>query len=156
MIATDAEHAFALNNDPEVLRYTGDDPFASVEEARAFLVAYPAYRQDGFGRWAVELHDGTWLGWCGLRRQADGAVDLGYRFLRAYWGQGYATEAGLACLAWGFEQAGLAEIIGRVAKDNQASIRVLEKVGMHFWKQAPTEMDPHALFYRIRAEHRAE
>ncbi|HEY0979064.1 MAG TPA: GNAT family N-acetyltransferase [Flavobacteriales bacterium] len=152
MTPDDAEHAFALNNDPEVLRYTGDDPFESVEAARAFLIAYPAYKKDGFGRWAVELHDGTWLGWCGLRRQADGAVDLGYRFLRAHWGKGYATESSLACLRLGFERFGLPEIIGRVVPDNAGSIRVLEKVGMHYWKTDATDHDPDALFYRIRRE----
>ena len=149
MIADDADHAFALNNDPEVLRYTGDDPFATVEEARDFLVAYPAYKRDGFGRWAVELHDGTWLGWCGLRRQVDGTVDLGYRLLRAHWGQGYATEAGRACIDLGFTRFGLDTIIARVVRANVGSVRVLEKLGMHYWKTDATELDAETLIYRV-------
>lgn len=79
MTTAGAAHAFDLNNDPEMLRHTGDAPFATVKEACAFLAAYPAYRQGGFGRWGVVLHDGTWPGWCGLHRQPDGHVDLGYR-----------------------------------------------------------------------------
>lgn len=152
MTTGDAAHCFALNNDPEVRRHTGDGPFAGLEDAHAFLAAYPAYRQDGFGRWAVLLHDGTWLGWCGLRRQPDGEVDLGYRLLRAHWGKGYATEAALASLQLGFGRFALPAIIGRVAQDNAASLRVLEKVGMRYWKSDVCEHDPHALFYRTTRE----
>ena len=59
-----------------------------------------------------------------------GAVDLGYRFLPAYWGQGLATEASIACLNYGFDTLGLQRILGLTHPDNLASMRVLEKVGM--------------------------
>lgn len=150
MTADDAEHAFLLNNDPEVLRYTGDGSFASVEAAREFLAAYPDYKLDGFGRWAVlRRSDGAWLGWCGLKRLPNGTVDLGYRLLREQWGQGYATEAGRACLELDFGRFGLDTIIGRVARENAASIHVLEKLGMRYWKTDVCEHDPEALIYRI-------
>ena len=82
---------------------TSTHPFASVEEARAFLEAYPDYRVHGMGRWAVVAKDGgAWLGWCGLKRGPDGEVDLGFRLHRRYWGRGVATETGAASLAHGF------------------------------------------------------
>lgn len=150
MIPADAGEAFALNADPEVVRYTGDGPFASVEEARAFLTHYPDYRVHGMGRWAVlRKADGKWLGWCGLKRHSNGDVDLGYRLLREHWGQGYATEAGKACLEVGFGHFALETIIGRVARENIASIRVLEKLGMSYWKTDVCAHDPEALVYRI-------
>lgn len=150
MVTDDAEQAYLLNSDPEVVRHTGDGPFASVAAARAFLLAYPDYRTHGFGRWAVvRAADGAWLGWCGLKRLPNNDVDLGYRLLRAYWGQGYATEAGRACLELGFARFGLETIIGRVALENSASIRVLEKLGMRYWKRDVCEHDPEALIYRI-------
>lgn len=49
----DAETAYLLNLDPEVIKYTGDEPFTSIEEARKFLENYDHYRKYGFGRWAV-------------------------------------------------------------------------------------------------------
>ena len=150
MTTADAAHCFALNNDPEVRRHTGDGPFASVDEARAFLAAYPAYRADGFGRWCVLLPDGTWIGWCGLRRQPDVWVDLGYALRRAHWGKGYATEASVASLRLGFERFALPAIIGRVDRANAGSISVLEKVGMRYWKTDVAEHKDQALFYRIR------
>lgn len=150
MTPDDAENAYLLNKDPEVLQHTGDEPFASVEAARAFLSAYSDYRRNGYGRWAVELReDGAFLGWCGLKLHANGDVDLGYRLSRPHWGKGYATEAGRVCLTIGFERFGLEAIIGRTAQANSASIRVLEKLGMTFWKTDVCEHDPAALYYRI-------
>jgi ribosomal-protein-alanine N-acetyltransferase len=147
----DANMMFRLNADPDVLRYTGDAPFSSVAEARQFLRDYDHFRKYGYGRWAVERKaDGEVLGWCGLKwHEAEQYVDLGFRFFRKHWGQGYATEAGRACVAYGFENLGMPEIIGRVARAHVASIRVLEKVGMRFWKEAPCERIDDSLYYRI-------
>ncbi len=150
IVPTDAPFFHALNADPEVMRWTGDRPFADLAATEAFIRDYPAYREDGFGRWAMQrLHDGELLGWCGLRRQPEGEVDLGYRLFRRHWGNGYATEASLACVRFGFDVLALPAIIGRAARANTASVRVLEKVGMHFWKEAPTEGLPDAVIYRI-------
>jgi RimJ/RimL family protein N-acetyltransferase len=134
MTPDDAQGMFDLNGDPEVLRYTFDDPFASLDAARAFLEDYQhVYDREGFARFgAIDLATGTFVGWCGLRRQPDGEVDLGYRYKRAAWGRGYATEASRAMLRFGFEDAGLRRIIARANVDNAASIRVMQKIGMRF------------------------
>jgi RimJ/RimL family protein N-acetyltransferase len=150
IVPSDAPVFHALNADPEVMRWTGDVPFPSLADTEAFIRDYPAYRQDGFGRCAMErLSDGEVLGWCGLRRQPDGEVDLGYRLFRRHWGHGFATEASIACVRYGFEVLGLPAIIGRAARANLASVRVLEKAGMHFWKEAPCEEIQDAVVYRI-------
>ncbi|MBL8002624.1 MAG: GNAT family N-acetyltransferase [Flavobacteriales bacterium] len=150
IVPADAPFFHELNADPEVMRWTGDEPFPDLAATEAFIRAYPAYRDDGFGRWAmVRLSDGEMLGWCGLRRQSDGEVDLGYRLFRRHWGQGYATEAALACVHHGFAVLGLPAIIGRAARANHASVRVLEKVGMRFWKEAPCADIADAVVYRV-------
>lgn len=134
----DAPGFFALNADPEVLRYTGDAPFATEADALALIRGYHWYTTHGYGRWTMErLADGEQLGWCGLRLQPEGQVDLGYRLHRRFWGQGYATEAAIACVELGFTRFGLTEIIGRVDPANAASVRVLEKAGLCFWKSVP-------------------
>lgn len=151
ILPKDAANMYALNSDPEVLRHTGDSNFVSLAASEQFIRDYPDYRVNGFGRWAVlRIEDQALLGWCGLKRHPGGMVDLGYRFFQRYWGRGYATEASLACLQWGFEVAGLEEVVGRVAKANTASIRVLEKVGMTFWREEPCEGIQESLIYRIR------
>lgn len=130
----DAESAFLLNSDPEVLQYTGDEPFDSVEEAREFLGKYDHYRKYGFGRWAViRKEDNEFLGWCGLKYTEDlDEFDIGFRFFKKYWNCGYASESAEACLKLGFEQFNMPEIVGRARKENGASIRVLEKLGLVF------------------------
>lgn len=132
----DAAAMVELNSDPEVLRYTGDRPFESVESARRFLEAYPDYRVNGFGRWAVLLRaTGEFAGWCGLKL-VDGEVDLGYRLHRRFWGRGIATEAARASVAHGFLELGASELVARAWAENRASIHVIEKCGFRFWKHA--------------------
>lgn len=134
MTPDDAPFAFDLNSDPEVLKYTGDEPFDSIEEARRFLENYSDYQRNGFGRWGVQRKDtGELIGWCGLKRDREtNEVDLGFRFFRKDWNKGYASEAAFACMEAGFRQFGIDKIVGRARKENTYSIRILEKIGMHF------------------------
>ncbi len=146
----DATHFYMLNQDPEVLRYTGDKPFETVESARDFLVNYDQYKKYGIGRWAVIARsDAQFLGWCGLKYQtATDEYDLGFRFFRSHWNKGYATEAAAASIDAGFERFGLQVIIGRAMIQNTASIKVLQKVGMQYHK---TDLchGAEAVIYRI-------
>lgn len=126
---SDAAFLLDLNSDPEVTRYTGDPAFESLESARQFIREYDAYQKTGIGRWLIESHD-TLFGWCGLKINEDGEVDLGFRLMKRYWGQGIATETALGSLKYGFEVLGKEVIVGRAMPENLASIQVLKKVGM--------------------------
>lgn len=149
----DAEAVFELNSDPEVLRYTGDAPFADVGTAARFIAGYTHYREHGFGRWAIEHRDtGEFLGFCGLSRSSPGAdVDLGFRLFQRHWARGYATEAARAALYAGFEQFGLDVVIGRAMRENLPSITVLQKLGMRF-REVTEEDDLLWLIYAVSAE----
>lgn len=142
----DALHLFELNSDPEVVRYTGDTSCASLTEATRIIteLAQPQFDKFKMGRFSVFLHDGTYLGWCGLKLHHDfnNEVDLGYRFHRRYWGQGYATEASLACLKYGFEELGLKRIVAKVMPANIGSIKVVQKLGMTFRGLGMDPTDP--------------
>jgi len=149
-IPEDALSMFELNNDALVVRYTGDKPFSSIQEAEKFILHYSAYKETGFGRWAVVRNsDGRFLGWSGLKLNEEGLNDIGFRIFRDCWGEGYATEAARASLNLGFEKYSLDEIIGRTARENLASIRVLEKIGMKKWKTGACEGFADAIYYRI-------
>jgi RimJ/RimL family protein N-acetyltransferase len=149
MTVADAEHFYTLNDDPEVIQYTGNARFESVEEAKSFLANYDHYRVHGMGRWGMWLRsEDCFVGWCGLKRLEGGEVDLGYRLLKQHWGVGLATEASIACLRYGFETLGLQTIIGRSMRANTASIRVLEKIGMHYWKEIVDDLHD-GVCYRI-------
>ena len=153
----DAPALCALNSDPEVMKYTGDAPFASVGEAEDFVRGYDHYREHGYGRWSVILRaTGEFIGWCGLAFNEAKQVDLGFRFARKHWGKGYATESARAVLAYGFGELALAEVIGRAARANTASIRVLEKLGMAYWKDDACKGIDDSVYYRIRRPGREE
>jgi [ribosomal protein S5]-alanine N-acetyltransferase len=135
MQVQDGEDFYNLNADPEVLKYTGDVAFKSISESKEFLVKYPSisYNKDGYGRWTcVEKLTKQIIGWCGLRLQETGEVDLGYRFHKRFWGQGFATESSIASLDLGFKNLKLEVIIARASKDNIGSWKVMEKLGMKF------------------------
>ncbi len=147
---SDAKVFFELNSNPEVMKYTGDEPFQNLSAAEIFLDLYSDYARNGFGRWAViSKSNGAFLGWCGLKRHADGMVDIGFRFFQHEWGKGYATESAQATLDFGFNSLHLKEIIGRASKQNIGSLRGLEKLKMQFWKYDDCEGIPDSVYYRM-------
>ena len=163
--AEDAASFFALNSHPDVLRFTGEPPLESLEQAREALANYPDFDTHGFGRWGCFLRAddpdtrakaGDMIGFCGLKHLDElGEVDVGYRFLPEHWGKGYATEAGRASIAFGFETLRLERIIALVLPENLGSIRVIEKLGMREAGRCDCEgLD--ALRYEITREMRPE
>lgn len=134
LLPIDDQTCFELNLDPEVMRYTGDLPFDSVAASHDFLESYDPYEKTGFGRWAmIRKEDGSWLGWCGIKKQEGGKVDLGYRLHQRYWNQGYATEAAKLSIELAQNKFQLKELILEANKDNQASRKVAEKLGFSLY-----------------------
>ena len=149
----DAENLYMLNLDPDVIRYTGDPPFESKETARLFIYNYKDYKINGYGRWSIDLKsDGSFIGWAGLKLNKHNDVDLGYRLLKSAWGNGYATEAAQGCIKYGFEQLGQNEIIARVIPENVASVKVIEKLGMDFYKKGTCNSLDNASYYKLSRE----
>ena len=134
--AEDCEEMFLLNADWEVIKYTGDVAFNTLAEARDFYEKYQTevYEKTGYGRMITILKDtNEVIGWCGLKYHPEEAeVDLGFRFHKRFWNQGYATEASIACLNHGYRQHGLTTIKAFAMKENLGSCRVLEKVGFQY------------------------
>jgi len=142
---------YHLNMDSEVIKYTGDSPFKSLKEATAFIENYNDYTRNGFGRWAVCLKEShEFIGWCGLKKDTEiNEVDLGFRFFKKHWGKGYATEAAMACVNYGFIQLNLPEIIGKAYIKNKPSIKVLEKCNLVLKKKFLYDNKP-AVLYTIK------
>jgi RimJ/RimL family protein N-acetyltransferase len=138
-VEEDAEAFFELNSDPRVLRFVPDKQLLNVEQARQILIDHPIadYRKRGFGRGACILKStGEQIGFAGLKYLEElGEVDVAYRLLPAFWGQGLATEAALASVRYGFATLGLKRIIGLAMPENIASIRVLEKAGLCYTEE---------------------
>ncbi len=143
-ILEDAANFYHLNNDPEVIRYTGDSPFTSIQEAEDFIKNYSIYREHGYGRWAVcEKENQQFLGFCGLKYHPNEEItEVGFRFYQKYWNQGFATESALACINFGFSNLQLPAIYAHAHILNVASQRVLEKCGLQFVKEFTYDSQP--------------
>lgn len=133
----DATHFFEMNKDPDVIMYTGDGPFDSLEAATNFLKNYQDYVKNNMGRWAVCLRDtDEFLGWCGLKyHPEENMVEVGYRFYKKNWNKGYATESAKASIDYGFKLLKLKEIYAHAHIENFNSHKVIEKCGLKFIKQ---------------------
>ncbi|THD66328.1 GNAT family N-acetyltransferase [Robertkochia marina] len=147
-ILDDSEHFFKMNADEAVVRYTGDLPFKDEEEALHFLSGYKEYDKYGIGRWAViRKEDEAFLGWCGLKFHPEESItEVGFRFYQEYWGEGYATEAAAAAVRFGFTDKKFVQIHAHAHRNNKASIRVLEKLGMQPVKDFDYDGLPATLF----------
>ena len=124
-------------------------PSSTQDDARANLEKHMAHQAThGFGLWAVEQRrTGDVIGVAGLGHLWDGAeIEVGYRFLRAHWGQGYATEAARAAIAFGFAELGLERIVAVTEPQNVASRRVMEKCGLTFVGVSVHEERPHVKY----------
>ena len=124
-----------LNADPEVMRYfpatltrAQSDQFAAGARA--------AIDRQGWGLWAVEVAGGAaFIGFVGLNKvrfeaHFTPAVEVGWRLARGHWGNGYATEAAAAALAFGFGQLELDEVVSFTAAINDRSVSVMRRLGM--------------------------
>lgn len=83
-------------------------------------------------------HDGHLIGICGYSPSTKGAVEIGYWLGKAWWGQGFATEAARGLMDYAFAQPGVRRITCGHFVDNPASKRVIEKLGFR-----PVGSEPH-------------
>ena len=134
---TDSKNFYELNQNPNVVKFTGDKPFQNILEAKTFLENYKDYKTNGFGRWAeINKSNNEFLGWCGLKYNPElNETDIGFRFFENHWNKGFATESAKACLKHGFEKLNLKSIVGRAMAENVASIKVPEKIGLNYDKE---------------------
>ncbi|MHA6575771.1 GNAT family N-acetyltransferase [Pseudomonas yamanorum] len=132
----DASSVFAIYGDPETNRYNPSGPLADMDQAKAVLDRWlEHWAEHGFGQWAIVTQEAPQrvIGFGGITLYHYNEVErinLGYRFAVSAWGQGYATELARAALQFGFVQLDQPEVYGVVRPAHQASINVLEKIGM--------------------------
>ncbi len=126
----------AMCRDPEVMEHLG--PLQSLAETRA-VIARQADLQATRGHcfWALERNeDGAFLGFCGLKiapegiAGLEGALEIGWRLRRDAWGKGYAREAAIASLAWGFANLADDRIIAMTTPANVRSWGLMARLGM--------------------------
>ena len=127
---------FAIYSDPATNQFNPNGPMTELKQAEAFLDGWMRHwREQGYGWWAVTTREAPdqVIGFGGvalMKYLTVERVNLGYRFGVPAWGKGYATELGRAALDYAFNELKLPTVYGLVRPTHQASIRVLEKIGL--------------------------
>lgn len=129
----------AICADPDVMRFIGNGNTRTTDEtARSIASFEKQWDERGYGLFAVEQRGtGALLGFTGFSSpvflpEVLPSVEIGWRFARASWGNGYASEAALAALCFGVDRLGLSDLVSICQVGNTASTRIAQKLGMGF------------------------
>lgn len=149
----DAAFYLALINDPTWLRFIPDKGIHTEQAAREAIAQGPMLMQQRLGHsiYVVELKEGgAAIGLCGLiKRDTLPEPDIGYGFLPAHWGRGYAGEAAAAVLAYARDTLRFPCLLGITDPDNAISGRMLKKLGLRLTESAPGAAGRPTDYYRI-------
>ncbi|MFF0516865.1 GNAT family N-acetyltransferase [Streptomyces sp. NPDC004250] len=131
--AADAPAVYAMWSDPEVCRYTGDEPATDLSVIVEDIARWQRVTTGGpgCGFWAVDAYPAGFVGDVYVRPFAEipGEQEIGWHVSRPHWGRGYATEAAAAAIRYA-HAAGVSRLVALIDPDHQASLRVAEKAGL--------------------------
>ncbi|MDN5300198.1 MAG: [ribosomal protein S5]-alanine N-acetyltransferase [Clostridiales bacterium] len=135
---TDVDAGYAIWGDREVMKFlpsvkvmTRDEVVTSIKKGIDHQIKY------GYQHWAVILKENDQLiGACGFNRFDDAnessavseTIEMSFHFQRPYWGNGFASEAAAACVAYAEENFSAKRIVAGVDEQNVRSVRILEKL----------------------------
>ncbi|MCW4011562.1 MAG: GNAT family N-acetyltransferase, partial [Candidatus Bathyarchaeota archaeon] len=132
----DIQPVFDIHTDPDVMRYYGVKPYASLDKSKEHLDWLAKLHREEIGlRWIITLKerdqyigDVGFYDWEKKHRRAE----IGYILGKQYWGKGIMTEAIKAALDYGFNEMNLNRIQALIDPRNDASKKVAEKHGFKY------------------------
>ena len=131
----DAEAIFKWASDPDVTRFMIYPTHANIDVTRDWLKTRDINGKDEFDLGFVLKETGELIGQGGIIYHEDlDAWSVGYNLRKDYWGRGLVPEAIQAIIDYVNKEKGIRAIVGEFAKDNSKSKRVMEKLGMKYWK----------------------
>lgn len=137
---SDAEDMFAMDSNPEIHKYLWQQPALSIDESiKVIEYVRMQYERNTIGRFATTIKEtGEFIGWTGIKFVHDhlengntNFYDYGYRLDKKFWNKGYATEASVVWLDYGFSQMDIQLMNAYTHSENGASNHILQKVGMN-------------------------
>ena len=143
MKLSDAEALFDMDSNPIVHEYLWKKPLKDISEVHSYIEAVRTqYLNNNIGRFVVVLKEtDALIGWSGLKYNTEmvnnkvGFYDIGYRLNEKFWGKGYASEASFAWLDYGFKEMNIQVMEAAAHKDNIASNKILQKIGLKMTDQ---------------------
>jgi ribosomal-protein-alanine N-acetyltransferase len=149
----DLDDLFRLYRDPDIRRYFPEGTLTyeeTKEELEWFFNGHPEHPE--LPLWATIHKDSNqFIGRCGLLPWTiDGSyeVEVAYMIAKEYWRQGLGSEAAQAILEYGFDHLQVSRLICMIDKENQASMKVAQKIGMSFEREAIDETGPFLIYSR--------
>ena len=144
----DAEAIFAWASDPDVNKFMIYPLHENTDVTREWLKTRDINGKDEFDLGFVLKETGELIGQGGLFYHEDLDVwEVGYNLRKDYWGQGLVPEAIQAIIDYVDKEKGIRAIVGEFAKDNKKSKRVMEKLGMTYWKDGQfSKLDGSVIF----------
>jgi RimJ/RimL family protein N-acetyltransferase len=141
--AADLEALHRLWIEPEVRRHLFDDRAISLDEAQSLLERSDAgFEERNLGLWCADERNGEALvGFAGFLH-SDDEPDLVYGLRPSHWGRGLASEAARRVIEQAFANSDAERVVASVDEPNQASIRVLERLGMRRARRSVVEGKP--------------
>ena len=135
----DAPFVLELLNTPSWLKYIGDRGVKNLQDAQNYTEEklIKSYRKNGYGLYLVNLKaKNKPIGMCGLvNREGLEDVDIGFAILPEYERQGFGYESAISVMDYAKNQLNLKRIVGITVPKNKGSIKLLEKIGLHFEKK---------------------
>lgn len=129
----DVDVLYEIYKDPSITRYM-ESLYEDREKEREYTKKYIAnvYRFYGYGIWIVEdKESGEIIGRAGIEQKEEDCPELGYMISASYQGKGYAYEVCRAILQYAGKELGILKIISQVQKGNEASVKLLKKLGFY-------------------------
>jgi ribosomal-protein-alanine N-acetyltransferase len=155
LAAADVDDLHRLFTQPGVRRFLWDDEIIPRERTTAVVERSTAlFATHGFGLWAISFKDSPAIvGFCGFWHfHEPPQLELLYGLSSDHWHRGLATEAATAMIRYGFDALGFARIEASTDAANTASVRVMERAGLRFWKREMTNgLD--TIYYAIDRAH---
>lgn len=151
----DAELLFQLLNTPKWLQYIGDRNVKSIASAKTYIKTriYPQFERLGYSNYTlIHKKDNQKIGSCGLYdREGLEGIDIGFALLPQYEQKGFAFEASSRLMDAAFNEFGIRSLSAITKKDNTASQKLLEKLGLQFAGTVSLPNDDHELLlYKIK------
>lgn len=156
----DFELMIKLEHSPDVMRYLNGvelDPEKNRTKHRDMIDYYQQH--PGLGVWKASLKDGTHIGHVNLNRPElsssglrEGPIQIGYLLHKDFWNQGYASELSAMILKHAFDTLSLERVVAISTKENRASTRVMEKVGMKYQGMTSEYYQHELVLYQIERQ----
>ena len=143
---SDANSMFEMDKNPEVHKYLWQNPTKTIDEnIKVIEMVQKQYNENNIGRFATILKESNeFIGWTGIKFVNDhiengntNFYDYGYRLNEKFWNKGYATEASIAWLEYGFNTMRIDVMNAYTHFENGASNHILQKVGFNFMENYP-------------------